>query len=129
MYFAGAKEFIKQQNIVNKELNDHLKQVYVTSTGTEVGFFVKICCKQWVQYFFAFQPVFGNNNRPLPVDRELNTIYDDVDLPEEEKDAPPGKLSIRQALELIAKFRTDSELYSIEALTEDYKLTDANTRK
>ncbi|XP_058804126.1 protein NDUFAF4 homolog isoform X2 [Phymastichus coffea] len=88
----------------DQQLNDNLKKVYVTSNSTEIQ---EIDQRK-------------NPNRPLPKDRLLHE-----DFPFGHYEPPeikPGRISLRQAVELLSNRKTNPKKYTASYIAAEYKL-------
>ena len=88
----------------NPELIDRLKDVYVSSLDPPPEKFSK--------------PV--DPKKPLPVQR---TTEPEDHFYVEPTTLPPGKLSLKQALQLLSKYQLDKKTNTVESLAQDYNLS------
>lgn len=149
MYFNHPTEnpdWVKEQGKKSIDLDDRLKQVYVTSTEPEVN--KRTCIAVWlwcaiivlVLYYDIFvfrgnyaqlEPLFrpgtehidpsaSSASRPLPLDRKPvdNFEYGYKEPPK----VPRGRATLRQALQFIADHQKEPGTWTAKRIADDYKL-------
>lgn len=119
---------------MDKAHDDRLKQVFVTSLDKEVSDLYygayPYPCVHFVIYLFqpVYEPSRTTLDKPLPVNRQ--TEYFEMGFKEPDPaNISTGKISLRQGLEIVSKFKTSTENYTVEKLSEEYKLTNEVTRE
>lgn len=97
-------EMVEEGLKKNLQLDKHLKDVYVVSHDSPLEIKPKV-----------------NPTRPLPQDR---TQPDPLLFGHKEPDIiPPGKTTLRNALQFISQHQNDSTTYSAERIAEEHKLS------
>ncbi|XP_014616324.1 PREDICTED: protein NDUFAF4 homolog [Polistes canadensis] len=95
-------EFLKGHNEKNLKLDEHLKNVYVTSTGPETD--------------TLNQP---NPDRPLPVSRITEHFEFGFYIPDS---VPIGKITLKDIFQLFILYKEDSVKNTSDILAKKYKL-------
>ncbi|XP_037052090.1 protein NDUFAF4 homolog isoform X2 [Bradysia coprophila] len=96
-------DFAQLESKKNSVLDERLKQVYVTSTDPVVA-----------------SSSDDQTNKPLPLDRKAVQDFEFGYL--EPEQAMRGRVTLRQALTFISKHSAEPETWTIEKISDEYKL-------
>lgn len=117
----------------SKETLANLQKVYLTSKGTNP--IIRPKRQQELQEQEPEQKAASKNpsvSRNAATEKKLPKSTEEVKYPyygfEEPYIIPKGKLSLRQALDLIGKYQQDEEKWNVEVLSEEFKLDVDTTR-
>lgn len=85
-----------------------------------------LICQSWILY--CFQPpdkiiASVNPNRPLPNERKPQQLEYGYVEPEPES-VSPGRLSLKQALQLLSKYQLDKAKNNVKSLAAEYNLSE-----
>lgn len=94
-------DLIQQLNKKNQPLDDHLKQVFVTSTDT-----------------MASTATRNESSKPLPLNRSIVEEYEFGHL--EPQKILKGHCTLRQAIEFISKHHTEPNTWTCSKIASDY---------
>ncbi|KAI4494331.1 hypothetical protein M0802_009014 [Mischocyttarus mexicanus] len=101
--------FLKDHYAKNLKLDENLKNVYVTSTGSETN--------------TLNQP---NPDRPLPLSRVTEDLEFGFHLPDS---VPIGKITLKDLFQLIISYKDDSVKNNFDSLAKQYKLDKETVEK
>ncbi|XP_065074865.1 protein NDUFAF4 homolog [Ochlerotatus camptorhynchus] len=99
-------ELIQELNKKNQPLDDHLKQVFVTSTDT-----------------INNEAAHKDSSKPLPLNRSTNEEFEFGHL--EPQKISKGHCTLRQAIEFISKHHTEPNTWTCSKISNDYGMKES----